>query len=96
MKALDANRTVLAYELSSELARLGLRAAEADPDRRLAWVNSICILFLLIGVTGSKPTSMRIKRLPPVEEASAVIVEPLPPPPQAQSEPRPEEPSNEQ
>ena len=55
-----------------------------DPDRKLAWVNSICILFLLIGIAGSRPASIRIKPLPPMEEASAAIVEPLPPPPQAQ------------
>ena len=52
------------------------------PNRKLAWVNSICILFLLIGMAGSRPASIRIKPLPPIEEVNAAIVEPLPPPPQ--------------
>ena len=67
-----------------------------DPDRKLAWVNSICILFLLIGIVGSRPASIRIKPLPPMEEVSAAIVEPLPPPPQAQSEPQKQEQQNDQ
>jgi TonB family protein len=96
MKILDANRTELGYELESELARTALYAAERDPNRKLAWVNSICILILLIGVSGSKPASIRIKPLPPVEAVSAVIVEPLPPPPQTHSEQQPQDQNNEQ
>jgi protein TonB len=86
MNLLDANRTELGYRLESELTRSALYAAERDPNRKLAWVNSICILVLMIGVFGSKPASIRIKPLPPVEELSATIVEPLPPPPQTQPE----------
>ena len=82
MKTLDANAVSREYELGSTLARLGLRATEADPNRKLAWVNSICILFLLIGIGGSRPAASRIKPLPPMDEVNAVIVEPLPPPPQ--------------
>jgi protein TonB len=96
MNVLDANRTELGYELESELARLGLHATDRDPNRKLAWVNSICILFLLIGITGSKPASIKIKPLPPVEEINAAIVEPLPPPPQAQAPQQQEEQSNEE
>jgi protein TonB len=84
MNVLDANRTEPAYELRSELARTLLHATDRDPDRTLAWVNSVCILFLLIGVAGSKPASVAIQPLPPIEEVTAAIVEPLPPPPQAQ------------
>ena len=80
MKVLDANRTEFGYQLESELTRTALYAAERDPNRKLSWVNSICILVLLIGVFGSKPASISIKRLPPVEQVSAAIVEPLPPP----------------
>src|ERR1039458_3309962 len=86
MQTLDADRLSHGYELTSELARIGLHAVEADSDRKLAWVNSVCILFLLIGIVGSRPASIRIKPLPPVDEVSAAIVEPLPPPPQVQSE----------
>ena len=96
MQTLDANRLSHGYELSSELARIGLHAVEADPERKLAWVNSVCILFLLIGIVGSRPASIQIKPLPPVEEVSAAIVEPLPPPPQVQSDQQKQEQQNDQ
>ena len=96
MNLLDANRTSLGYELKSELARSSVHASDQDPNRWLAWVNSICILFFLIGVFGSKPASIRIKLLPPVEEVSAVIVEPLPPPPQTRSEQQTQEQNNQE
>jgi TonB family protein len=96
MNLLDANRTSLGYELESELARSSVHASDQDPNRRLAWVNSICILFFLIGVVGSKPASIRIKPLPPIEDVSAAIVEPLPPPPQTQSEQQTQEQNNQE
>jgi protein TonB len=95
MNVLDADRTELGYELRSELARTLLHATDRDPDRTLAWVNSVCILFLLIGVAGSKPASVSIQPLPPIEEATAAIVEPLPPPPQAQPDQQNREPADE-
>jgi len=71
------------YELASELARLGLSATVAqDRDRRLAWVNSVCILFLLIGIFGYKAGAAWNRPLPPLEEVVPAVVEPLPPPPQ--------------
>lgn len=57
-----------------------------DKDRRLAWVNSVCILFLLIGVMGYKRGSATIKSLPATEETAPAVVEPLPPPPTAPTE----------
>ncbi|MGH7968111.1 MAG: energy transducer TonB, partial [Limisphaerales bacterium] len=66
------------------------------PDRKLAWVNSVCILILLIGIFGSKPATVKIKRLPPLQEATAAIVEPLPPPPQTQSEQQPQQQNDQQ
>ena len=54
MNNMDANRTSPGYELKDELARLCLPAANRDPNRKLAWVNSICILFLLIGIFGAR------------------------------------------
>src|SRR5882724_3846247 len=86
LNSLDANRPELSYELESELARVSVLATDRDPNRRLAWVNSICILFLLIGITGSKPAPIEIRALPRVEEVTAAMVEPLPPPTQAQHE----------
>src|SRR6266481_3902628 len=97
MNVPDANRLNPGLELSSELARAGVHAAYQDPDRKIAWVNSICILFLIIGLVGSKPASIKIKPLPPIEEVSAAIVEPLlPPPPQTQSEQQTQEQNNQE
>lgn len=96
MLAMDANRNTPGYQLESELARAALSASERDPSRKLAWVNSVCILILLIGVFGSHPASIRIKPLPPVEQVSAAIVEPLPPPPQTRAEPQTQEQNNDQ
>src|ERR1700723_3630558 len=74
---MEANQTSPTYVLKDELARLCLPAANRDPNRRLAWVNSICILFLLIGVFGAQSIFIPITPVPPVVETVA------PPPPTA-------------
>jgi periplasmic protein TonB len=94
MKTTDASTVSPRYELRSELARRGLCAAEADPGRRLAWVNSIGLLFLLVGFAGSRPASSQVKALPPLEMVNAALVEPLQPPPQSQAEPQRQEPQS--
>jgi periplasmic protein TonB len=95
MKTADTDGASVGYELRSKLARRSLHAAEADPDRRLAWVNSIGLAFLLIGLVGSRPAAAHVKPLPPVEVANAVLVESLPPPPQpASAQQSPEESDN--
>jgi protein TonB len=71
------------YELKSELARVCLPAthAQAQAQRRLAWINSICLLFLIIGLAGMRtrpPAPIAVK---PLEQAVPAIIEPLPPPP---------------
>lgn len=71
------------YALQSELAREWLHAADRDPNRKLAWVNSICALFLFAGAAGYRAGSGALGPLPPIEETAAAIVEPLPPPPAA-------------
>jgi len=77
-----ANTNLTTYALKSELAHVSLRATERDGSRKLSWVNSICILFLLIGAIGSKSGKASIQPLPPLEMAVPAIVEPVPPPPQ--------------
>ena len=78
-------------ELKSELARLCLPAATRDADRKFAWLNSICLLFLLIGLFG-KPASIHIKPLPPPEVILPAIIEPvITPPPTTVQELQPEE-----
>ncbi|HEX4342522.1 MAG TPA: energy transducer TonB [Verrucomicrobiae bacterium] len=83
---MDANRIAPQRELKDELARFCLPSANRDPDRKLAWANSICILFLLIGLVGGKTADVSIKSPPPLEEVIPTIVEPLPPPNQAEEQ----------
>jgi protein TonB len=77
---LDSARS--SYELHDELARLCLPSANRDPNRNLAWINSICLLFLIIGLVGAKPVKIAIRPVPPVEEIVPVVIEAAPPPPQ--------------
>jgi hypothetical protein len=78
---MDANRTSPGYELTDELARYCLPPANRDPNRKLAWVNSICILFLIIGVTGAKSVSINLQPPPPLPaETAALFIQPPPPP----------------
>jgi TonB family protein len=79
---MDANRTSPGYELKDELARLCLTTARREPERKLAWVNSVCILFLLIGVFGARQGVIAIKPVPPIREAVPVVVQPTVLPPQ--------------
>jgi protein TonB len=69
------------YQLRSELARVCLPAPERDAYRRLAWVNSICIFFLIIGVVGARSRLPVPQRPPPLEQPIPVIIEPLATPP---------------
>jgi periplasmic protein TonB len=78
---------VASYELTSELARVCLPAPGRDADRRLAWVNSLCLLFLLIGVLGGQSKLPVPKQAAPLEQPVPIIVEPLTPPPPASPAP---------
>ena len=81
-----ANQTSPAYELKDELARLCLPAAGRDTNLKLAWVNSVCILFLLIGIFGARRGLISIRPAPPIEEIVPVILEPVTLPPQETTE----------
>ncbi|HUD45186.1 MAG TPA: TonB family protein [Candidatus Baltobacteraceae bacterium] len=73
--------TVATYQLKSELARVCLPAPDRDAYRRLAWTNSVCIFFLIIGVVGARSRLPMPKRPPPIEQPIPVIIEPLVTPP---------------
>jgi periplasmic protein TonB len=81
---MDANRT--SYELKDELARLCLSSARRDPNQKLAWVNSICILFLIIGIVGARRGIISIKPVAPIREIVPVVLEPITSPPQTTPE----------
>jgi TonB family protein len=82
------------YHLKSELARVCLPAPGRTVPRRLAWVDSICLLFLLIGVVGNQSRLPPRKAVPPLEQAVPVIIEPLPPVVQPTAEAKPTEQQN--
>lgn len=46
----------------------------------MAWVNSICLLFLIIGLAGARTARMAIQHPPPIVDVAPVVIEPLPPP----------------
>jgi len=86
MNNTDANRSSSAYELRDELARLCLPQASRDPNRKLAWMNSICILFLIIGIFGARSASMPLKPVQPVEDIIPTLIEPVPTPTTAENQ----------
>ena len=83
MNNTDANRTTPGYELKDELARFCLPSANRDANLKLAWVNSVCILFLLIGIAGARRGIIAIKPVPPIRQEVPVVVQPTVLPPQA-------------
>jgi protein TonB len=80
---MDANGTTPRYELKDELARLCLPPAGRDVSLKLAWVNSVCLLFLLIGLAGARHGVISIKPVPPIRVEVPVVVLPTVLPPQA-------------
>jgi TonB family protein len=86
------DHTLPAYELRDELARYSLPSANRDANLKLAWVNSICLVFLLIGIAGARRGVIDVKPAPPLETIVPVVVEPVTLPPQATPEKREETP----
>ncbi len=77
------------YALTSDLARLCLPAATRDSNRKLAYTNSICLLFLLIGLIGLKMPQPYVRPLPEVVDIVPVVFTPPDqPPPQSQDQPQ--------
>ncbi len=81
MNNTDANRIPPGYELKDELARLCLPSANRDRNQRLAWVNSICILFLVIGLLGASRAPGFVAPPPPAPQVVPTVIEPLLSPP---------------
>lgn len=77
---MEANRTT--YGLKSELTRYSLPSTRRDPNQKLAWVNSICLLFLIIGIFGASEGVISIKPLPPIHQIVPVVLQPTILPPQ--------------
>lgn len=80
------------YALSSDLARLCLPQEYKDSNRRLAWINSICCAFLLIGIMGLKPPEVRIKPLTEVTDVVPIVITPPEEPPKTETPEQPPDP----
>src|SRR6266498_4638119 len=77
------------YALHSDLAQFCLPAANRDANRILAYMNSICALFLAIGLAGINPPALEQKVPEPVQQFMPIeIVQPPEPP---KTEPQPQE-----
>jgi TonB family protein len=65
---------------AEDLSRFCLEKDTLDERRTLAWVNSICLIFLLIGLFGVKQPALQVNRKPVVvEEAVPTVIEPVVP-----------------
>jgi len=93
---MNSNRTPRAPESSSELARFYLCGPAEEFNRKLAWVNSICIVILLVGIFGSRRGAISNEMPPPVQEVIPAIVDPLPSPPQSNPEKAAQEPNDQE
>jgi len=80
------------YTLSSDLAKLCLPATFQDENKRLGWINSICFLFLCIGLVGLKMPKFSEKQLAEIVEVVPVVFTPPDEPPPTTSEVKPDEP----
>lgn len=88
---MNENTTGSTVRLKSDLARLCLPQATRDADRSLAWMSSICLLFLAIGLGGTRPAVVAIRPPPAAREVVPAIVEPVAPPPRTVRELAPAE-----
>ena len=80
------------YELASDLAKLCLPATFRDESKKLAWANSVCFLFLIIGLVGLNPPKVVLKNLTEPVDVVPVIFTPPEEPPATQPEVRTDEP----
>src|SRR5437879_4527470 len=80
------------YELHSDLAQFCLPAANRDANRKLAYVNSICLLFLAIGMAGVNPPKLEQKVPEPIQQFVPVEIIQPPEPPKMEPQPRQEDP----
>ena len=66
-----------AATIGNDLARFCFEPDVAESKRALAWVNSICFVYLMIGFLGLKAYVPMVARKPVTEEAVATVIEPL-------------------
>ncbi len=80
------------YALHSDLAQFCLPAAGRDANRILAYVNSICLLFLAIGLAGLNPPRLQQKVPEPIQVFVPIEIAQPPEPPKTEPQPQEQEP----
>lgn len=75
MSAQAASTALPQYRLNSELNRQCLPSAERDPNRKVAWMNAICLAVLGVGVFMTKEPAKMVF-IPEVYETPQEIVLP--------------------
>src|SRR5437870_5012036 len=80
------------YALHSDIAQFCLPAANRDANRKLAYVNSICLLFLIIGIAGLNPPKLEQKFPERTQEFVPVEIVQPPEPPKVEPQPQQEQP----
>lgn len=65
------------YQLKSDLALYCLPAANRDETRKLAWANSVCLMFLAIAAITLQQPVFIIREASPIPEPMPVVI--LPP-----------------
>lgn len=78
------------YKLKSDIAQFCLPAANKDENRKLAYVNSLCIFYILVGLLGLRNPLLITSE--PVREPVLLPVVFTPPESPPPPEPKPEEP----
>lgn len=79
------------YVLTSDLAKLSLPQTFRDANKKVAWVDSICLLFVIIGLIGLKQQPIIQKQLSEVAEVVPVIFTPPEEQPDTQPQPKPDD-----
>jgi protein TonB len=74
------------YRLNSDLAQYCLPSANRDDARRLAWANSICLMFLTVAILGVRQPVFVIREVDPLPEPLPVVI--LPPPTEPETQPQ--------
>ena len=76
--AVETEDLLSARTLATDLPRFCLNLDPSESKRTLAWVDSICLAFVLVGLLGLKPQAPVIQRKPAEAlEAAPVVIEPL-------------------
>lgn len=79
------------YQLKSDLAMYCLPAASRDETRKLAWANSVCLMFLVVAVMGMRQPVFIIRQAEPLPEPLPVAILPPVEQPDQQPQDKPDE-----